>query len=85
MTYKLPAPDLYGPDGNSVKMLRYYTADTFRAEVAAAEKRGAEAMRERCAQVCANAEIVPQCYYGGTHDDAIRTLQVVEKEIRGLK
>ena len=48
-------------------------------------ERGAEAMRERCAQVCANAETVQQCYYGGTHDDATRTLQVVEKEIRGLK
>ena len=52
MTYELPAPDLYGPDGNSVKMLRYYTADTLRAEVAAAEKRGADDMRERCVQVC---------------------------------
>ena len=58
---------------------------TVSSDAQALVERGADAMRERCAKVCANAEIVQQCYYGGTHDDAIRTLQVVEKEIRGLK
>ena len=41
MTYELPEGDYIGP-------YKWFSADTLRAEVAKAEQRGAEAMRERC-------------------------------------
>ena len=70
MTYKPPKPQQLGHALG-------YTADTLRAEVAAAEQRGAEAMRERCAQVCDNAGQpgLGDKYQGDVFAAAIRSLK----------
>ncbi len=46
MTYELPEPDTV----TVIRDVPYYTADTLRAEVAKAEQRGRDEMRERCAK-----------------------------------
>lgn len=68
MTYKLPEPAGM-TDKERGYSLRQYTANQLQTEIAAAELRGAEAMRERCAAVAG------MCRSGLGAEEAIKGLK----------